>query len=381
MKLFSLLSFAAVIFFSSLSLANTLSEIRTYGSSQIKNPNADMWDKKNDAVADAKKQATYKLARKVLKPEVYEQSTERIEKEILPYSGRYLISSTIESHSAAEDGNYRSYNAYVLFKYSLENFKSLLQSRGFAVSELQRHRVAAFIEVLDVTTVKSYSWWTEATPKLHPVVGPLQAKLKASLNEQGYDLIPIQFVDGNKGFKYMASSMGAQYYVDGSVKIEKQGESYKVSGGLFNFHEALSQKLVSSVDLKKFGKAQSSRAPASRAKAKDLLGEAFGDAAKKMNASENADHLDQGVAQIDFIGVRSPVQLKKIKNAILMNLKSEVSTLTERRIENGQVTFQARTTLSPRKLLVLMNAKLSGLGTSRGVLKEDGKTLSFRSIN
>ncbi len=103
------------------------------------------------------------------------------------------------------------------------------------------------------------------------------------------------------------------------------------------------------------------------------------DAAQKMNASENVDHLTQGLAEISFEGVRSPVELQQIKSAVRANLKDKVSSFMERRIENGHVTFYARTALSPRRLLSVMNSRSSGLGSYRGVLQEDGKSLSFSS--
>ncbi len=359
--------------------------------SQIKNENADMWDKKNHAVANAKEKATYRLAAKVLKPEIFEEVKERLEKEVVPYSSRYLISSTVKSHGVEESGDYKAYHAQVSFKYSLDNFRNLLKDKGFSVSDLQRHKVAAFIEVLDVTRVKSYRWWKDRSPKLHPVLKPLQTKLSESLKEKGYELIPVQIFKTTNGFKDMASSMGAQYYINGSVKIEKSNNGYKVRGGIFNFHEALSQKLVSAVDLKKFGsqlqeKEEKRRETASvkgvaPPKSKDLLKEAFMDAAQKMNASENVDHLTQGLAKINFKGVKSPVELRNIKTAIKTNLKDKVSSLMERRIENGQVTFYARTALSPRRLLSVMNSRSSGLGSYKGALQEDGKSLSFSSSN
>ncbi len=357
--------------------------------SQIKNENADMWDKKNHAIANAKEKATLRLAAKVLKPEVFEEVKERLEKEVVPYSSRYLISSTVKSHGVEESGDYKAYHAQVSFKYSLDNFRNLLKDKGFSVSDLQKHKVAAFIEVLDVSRVKSYRWWKDRSPKLHPVLKPLQVKLAESLKEKGYELIPVQIFKATNGFKDMASSMGAQYYINGSVKIEKSKSGYKVRGGIFNFHEALSQKLVSAVDLKKFGSQLQQKESRKREmasvkgeeppKSKDLLKEAFMDAAQKMNASENVDHLTQGLAEISFEGVRSPVELQQIKSAVRANLKDKVSSFMERRIENGHVTFYARTALSPRRLLSVMNSRSSGLGSYRGVLQEDGKSLSFSS--
>lgn len=374
--------------------AASLAEMKVYGMSQIKKSDADMWDKKNDAVKNAKEKATLTLAARVLKAEIFSEEKERIKKEITKYSSRYLISSTVKSHGVDEDGDFKSYHAQVVFKYSIENFRNLLKNKGFTVEDLQRHKVAAFIEVLDASAVKSYSWWRDKSSKVHPVLMPLRAKLTKALKEEGYELLPVRQLRTNSGIKSMAGAMGAQYYVSGSVEIEKSARGgYIVKDGIFNFHEALSQKLVSKVDLKKFGtqlkkEEEMSRGVASVEKtpvplnaSKDLLGKAFVTAAKKMNASENVDHLTQGMAQISFYGVNSPVELKGIKMAFKENLATYVSSLMERRIENGTVTFYARTKLTPARLLTVMNARRAGLGRYRGVLKEDGKTLSFSTRN
>lgn len=374
--------FLTVLFLSINVWAANLAEIKVYGVSQVKSENADMWDKKNHAVKNAKEKATYKLAAKALKPEVYAEARERLKKEILPYSNRYLISSTTKSHGLEQDGDYKAYHAQVVFKYSLENFRNLLKSKGFSADDLQRHKVVSFIEVLDLTAVKSYSWWRDRNPKLHPVLKPLQAKLNEALKENGYELLPVRLIRNVSGMKDIASSLGAQYYVNGTVRIERVGSGYKVKGGAFNFHEALSQKLVSKVDLEKFGadldEKNSARGTASVERKKDLLKDAFTNATQKMNSSENVENLSQGLAQISFYGVNNPVDLSLIKKAIKTNLKSHVSSLVERRIENGKVSFYARTSLSPTRLLSMMNSRSAGLGNYRGVLKEDGKSLAFR---
>jgi hypothetical protein len=100
-----------------------------------------------------------------------------------------------------------------------------------------------------------------------------------------------------------------------------------------------------------------------------------------MNSIENVDHLNQGVAEISFNGVDNPIELKAIKLAIQTNLRAQISSLTERKIEKGRVLFHARTSLSPVRLLSMMNSKKYGLEGYRGVLKNDGKTLSFTSIS
>jgi len=368
--------------------AATLSEMTIYGSSIVKNETDDMWDKKNAAIYDAKKRATFKLASRVLKPEAMESLNTDIIKKILPLSSRYLVSSTVLSHGLQETENYKVYNARVEFKYSLENFKKLLRVKDFAADVFKKHKVAAFIEVMDLNQIKTFSWWEEKSPNLHPVLKPLQARLAKALEEEGYELAPARNFAGKLGVKEMSRLMGAQYYISGFIKIKKVDGSFKVKDGVFNFHEALSQKLVSQIDLKKFGEDMreeqiQSRSIASTKAApnKDLLKKAFKDAVKTMNASENIDHLNHGVAQISFSGVKSPLEMLNIKRVIMTNLKEDIVSLVERNISNGEVTFVARTGLSPRRLLSLMNSSNMGLGSYRGVMKEDGKTLYFSGSN
>jgi hypothetical protein len=368
--------------------AATLSEMTVYGSSIVRDEKDDMWDKKNAAVYDAKKRATFKLAARVIKPEVLGALNEDITKKIVPLSSRYLVSSTVLNHGLQETDNYKAYNARVEFKYSLENFKNLLKSKGFDPSVFKKHKVAAFIEVMDLNEIKTFSWWKEKAPSLHPVLKPLQARLATALEDEGYELVPARNFAGQLGMKEMAQQVGAQYYVSGFIKIDKGNGSFKVKDGMFNFHEALSQKLVSQVDLKTFGEDMKeeqfqnrSVASAVQAPNKDLLKEAFRDAVKTMNASENLDHLSHGVAQLSFSGVKSPLEMQNIKRVIMTNLKDDIISLVERNIENGEVTFVARTGLSPVKLLSLMNSSRMGLGSYRGVMKEDGKTLYFSGKN
>jgi len=374
----------------SLSYATTLSEMTVFGSSVVKGENEDMWDKKNSAVYDAKKRATFKLAARVLKPEALVTLNKDITRKVVPFSSRYLVSSTVLSHGLQESDDYKAYNARVEFKYSLENFKKLLVSKGFESDAFQKHKVAAFIEVMDLNEIKTFSWWKESKPSLHPVLKPLQAKLALALGEEGYELVPARNFAGRTGVKEMSRLMGAQYYVSGFIRIKKSEGSFKVKDGVFNFHEALSQKLVSQVDLKKFGEEMKAETPlqensrglaSASAKSKDLLKKAFNAAVKRMNASENVDHLSHGVAKISFAGVRSPAELKNIKRVIMTNLKDDIISLVERNISRDEVTFVARTGLSPRRLLSLMNSSNMGLGSYRGVMKEDGKTLHFSGNN
>jgi len=373
-----------------VSSAATLSEMTIFGSSVVKGENEDMWDKKNAAVYDAKKKATFKLAARVLKPEALMTLNKEITRRVVPVSSRYLVSSTVLSHGLQESDGYKAYNARVEFKYSLENFKKLLISKGFDSEVFQKHKVAAFIEVMDLDEIKTFSWWKDAKPSLHPVLKPLQLKLAQALGEEGYELVPARNFAGRIGIKEMSRLMGAQYYVSGFIRIKKGEGSFKVKDGVFNFHEALSQKLVSQVDLKKFGEEMRTDTPVQSpargiasvsTKRKDLLKEAFNAAVKRMNASENVDHLSHGVAQISFAGVRSPVELKNIKRVIMTNLKDDIVSLVERNISRDEVTFVARTGLSPRRLLSLMNSSNMGLGSYRGVMKEDGKTLYFSGNN
>lgn len=365
-------------------LGATLSEMQVYGSSLIKSDSDDMWDKKNQAIYDAKKRATFKLARRVFKPEAMPSLEKKIKKLVVPFSNRYLVSSTLLTHGLDESSEQKVYNARVSFKYSLKNFKKLLKSKGFESSVFQKHKVAAFIEVMDVGAVKTFSWWNEQQPKLHPVLKPLQMKLAQALDEEGYELMSPRIFRNSMGMKEMSRLMGAQYYVSGFIKINKVADSFKVKAGVFNFHEALSQKLVSRVDLKKFMNAPQqvvSRGVASVETKNDLLKNAFKGAVKTMNANENVDHLSHGVANLQFEGVSSPAEMELIKKTILTGLKEDVATLVERNIKNGDVTFVARTQLSPRRLLSLMNSSNIGLGTYIGTLKEDGKTLYFSQRN
>lgn len=370
------------------SVAETLSEMSVYGSSIVRDDSEDMWDKKNDAIYDAKKRATFKLAEKVINPENLESLKKEITRKVVPFSSRYLVSSTVLSHGLNETDDYKAYGARVEFKYSLENFKNLLKTKGFEPSVFKKHKVAAFIEVMDVGEIKTFSWWQEKNPSLHPVLKPLQLKLAKALEEEGYELVPARNFAGKLGVKEMARLMGAQYYVSGFIKIKKAEGSFKVKDGMFNFHEALSQKLVSQVDLKKFGEDLRDEQTQSRAVAttrstpnNDLLQEAFKDAVKTMNASENVDHLNHGVAELSFTGVKSPLEMTNIKRVIMTNLKDDISSLVERNIAKGEVTFVARTSLSPQRLLSLMNSSNMGLGSYRGVMKEDGKTLYFSGSN
>jgi hypothetical protein len=369
--------------------AATLSEMQVYGSSLIKSDSDDMWDKKNQAIYDAKKRATFKLARRVFKPEAMPELEKKIKRLVVPFSNRYLVSSTLLTHGLDESNEQKVYNARVSFKYSLANFKKLLKSKGFESSVFQKHKVAAFIEVMDVGAVKTFSWWNEKEPKLHPVLKPLQMKLAQALDEEGYELMSPRIFRSSMGMKDMSRLMGAQYYVSGFIKINKVSDNFKVKAGVFNFHEALSQKLVSRVDLEKFmSEPQTDQQPNRQiasvptvVQKQDLLKSAFKGAVKTMNANENVDHLSHGVANLQFEGVSSPAEMALIKKTILTNLKQDVATLVERNIKNGDVTFVARTLLSPRRLLSLMNSSNIGLGTYIGTLKEDGKTLYFSQRN
>lgn len=380
----------SLLFLISSSYADQLREMRAYGSSIIKNENDDMWDKKNDAIYNAKKRATLQLAQKAFKPETLESLEKRITKEIAPYSGNYIISTEVLSHGVEEEGEFKAYNAKVLLKYSFENFKNFLLRKGMKPDNLKQFKVAAFIEVLDETNVQSHTWWNQKSPSLHPVLKPLQDKLAVALKEEGYDLLPIRVFNGDTGMKDMAKAMGAQYYINGSVKIEESVPSkFKVKGGLFNFHEALSQKLVSQVDLKKFSQAfKQEPAPARptrglasvepQPKRKDVIKEAFKDAARTMNSVENVEQLSQGLAKIQIEGLNSPVQLKVLKETIYSNLRDDMSTLVEREIKNGSVTLYMRTGLSPRRLLQKMVFMRSQ--GYQGEVSDDGESVHFRKI-
>lgn len=368
----------------------SLSEMKVFGSSSVNSETDDLWDKKNSAIYDSKKRATFNLAARVLKPEAVENLRKDIKRKILPLSSRYLVSSTVLSHGLEETDTYKVYNAHVSFKYSLENFKNLLKSKGFPSELFQKHKVAAFIEVMDIGQIRTFSWWNEQKPELHPVLKPLQLRLAKALKEEGYELMPIRLFRGQFGMKDMARFMGAQYYISGFIKIKKGEGAFKVKDGVFNFHEALSQKLVSKVDLKKFSTAtRAAEEPPSRGIAsvrqpqqnKDLLKQAFKDAVKTMNASENVDHLSHGVAELSFSGLQSPLEMFNIKKVIMTSLKEDIISLVERKISDGEVTFVARTQLSPQRLLSLMNSSNIGLGSYRGVMKEDGKTLHFSIRN
>ena len=368
--------------------AATLSEMTIYGSSIVKDENEDMWDKKNAAVYDAKKRATFKLAARVIKPEALADLNKDIVRKVVPLSSRYLVSSTVLNHGLQETDDYKAYNARVEFKYSLENFKNLLKSKGFDPAVFQKYKVAAFIEVMDLNEIKTFSWWKEQSPSLHPVLKPLQMRLAKALEAEGYELVPARRFPGQIGLKEMSGLVGAQYYISGFIKIEKKDGSFKVKDGMFNFHESLSQKLVSQIDLKKFGEDMKAEQVQARSVSsstqelnKDLLKEAFRDAVKTMNATENLDHLSHGVAKISFSGVKSPEEMINIKRAIMTNLKDDIISLVERNISNGEVTYVARTGLSPNKLLSLMNSSRMGLGNYRGVMKEDGQTLHFSGNN
>ncbi len=377
------LFFLSVLIFSTYANAVSLSTINIYEISKIKNENVDMWDKKNDAIKNAKKKATLRLAAKVLKPEVFKEAKKRLEKKVVPYSSRYLISFVVKSHGVEESGDFKAYYVNIEFKYSLKNLRNFLKDKGFQINDLKKHKVIAFVEILDATVVKSYRWWRDENLDLHPVIMPFQIKLLESLKEEGYELIPIQILKAFDGFKSTASQMGAQYYIKGSLRIKRKDNMYKVNSGSFNFYQTLSQKLVSTIDLKKIGyllgeKEDKENINVKPKELEDLLKKAFVGAAKKMKASENVDHLNFGLTQISFQGVNSPLQLKNIKAVIRSGLKDNISSLVERHIQNGKVVFYARTTLTPQRLLSVMNSRVFGLGTYKGALKEDGKSLLFR---
>lgn len=391
MKFFAAL--IVIIFSVQITYADRLREATVYGSSIVRNDSEDMWDKKNEAIYDAKKKATLQLAQKVFKPETFETYKKRIKKEIIPYSGNYIVTTEVLSHGLEEEGEFQSYNAKVQIKYSFENFKNFLLRKGLKPDNLELLKVAAFIEVMDLTEVTTYSWWTEEKPSLHPVLKPLQAKLGASLKEEGYELLPIRVFNNKLGMKDMAKAMGAQYYINGSIKIVDAGSAkYKVKEGLFNFHETLSQKFVTQVDLKKFSKelqgqesaasAYPSRGIASLSEAKkvarhDVIAEAFMDAARTMSSVENIDQLSQGLTEIHIQGLSSPVQLKALKQEIYSNLRESMSSLTERKIQSDKVTLLMRTSLRPRQLVQKM-AFMRSQGY-KGEVSPDGEAVYFKN--
>ncbi len=382
-----ILIFLSIVVFSIYVNAVGLSTMKIYETSQIKNENIDMWDKKNHAIKNAKKKATLNLAKKVLKPETFQKAKERLEKEVVPHSSRYLISFVVKSHGVEESGDFKAYYVNVEFKYSLKNFRNFLKDKGFQTSDLKKHKIIAFIEILDATDVKSYRWWESKNLDIHPIMMSFQTKLLESLKGEGYELIPVQRLKIFDGLKNIASRMGAQYYISGSLKIKKKNNMYKVNSGIFNFYEVFSQKLVSTIDLNKFGyllaekEGENKEVVNVKPKEKDLLKKAFVNAARKIKASENMQHLiSLGLTEVSFQGVKSPLELKNVKALIRSNLKGNLSSLIERHIENGKVIFYVRTVLTPQRLLSVMNSRAFGLKAYKGVLQKDGKSLLFRTI-
>jgi len=368
----------------------------TTGYSAITTENYDEWDKKNSAVYDAMKNLTYSLATKIMSEEEIENSKELIDRKVVPSSNMYILNTEVLSHGVERDGELESYQAQVNFTYSTANFKKLLNSKGVLFQNFVEPKVAAFIEVKDEDNLQIYKWWEEQSPKLHPALAPIHARLERALKEQGYEMVSLKKYNSSNPLspKSMAEKAGAHYYINGEILVSKTSpKSLKLKNGEFYFHETMSQKLVSKMNVMDFKKAyqktltrppvvqreiaslnKSSRGPASissRGPASvedsekaptqplpsDLLTDSFRKAVRTMNVVGDPESLAQGLTLITVKGVKNPLELQKVKDSFSALAFKGLDKFVERSITPGEVTFIARSKQSINSLKSLIERK------------------------
>lgn len=382
------------------------------GFSPIKSEKYDQWDEKNSAIYDAKKTLTFDLAKRYLTPESIEENEKLIEKSVLPFSNLYILNTDIIKHGPERDGEYESYQARVNFEYSLENFKKLLKSKGVLFQDLAKPKVMAFIEVVDESRLKVYNWWQEDNPKLHPVLNPIQDRLKFALEEKGYELLGPKRFSSKMGAKEMAKASGAHYYISGDVKVKYSSKGVMtLSEGEFYFYETMSQKLVSKLDIMDFKKVYEKNMMAQEKKnarkmsrglasynqsdnntaqtektnadqqttaaaeqPKDVLTESFRKAVDTMSVVGDTESLTQGMTVIKVQGVRSPRQLQELKSIFESLNESGLDSFVERSLTSGEAVFLARSKFNPTVLKNIIERKTP---LKNGLYDESVNGLSF----
>lgn len=403
----TILTAASLLLFFSLN-ANAANGSKTVvGFSTIKGETYDQWDEKNNAVHDAKKNLTFSLAKKYLTPEAFEENEELIEKSVLPFSNLYILNSDVLKHGPEREGTFESYQAKVDFKYSLENFKKLLKNKGILFQDLAQPKVMAFIEVMDESRLQVYNWWQEENPKLHPVLNPIQDRLRFALKEKGYELLEPRRFSSKMSAKEMAKAAGAHYYISGVVKVKynKTG-SMTLSEGDFYFYETLSQKLVSKLDIMDFKKVYQQNSIARSKKLarkntrdlasvnggedqtannevanqeeapekKDVLTESFRKAVDTMSVVGDTESLTQGMTIIKVLGVRSPRHLQEVKLIFESLNQSGLDSVVERSLTNGEAVFLARSKFETNVLKNIIERKTP---LKNGLYDESINGLSF----
>ncbi len=353
-----------------------MGEISIHGEAEVKDASSvDMWDKKNEAVKDAKEKATIALVRRLLSQEEFEPLEEKIRDEIVPKSKLFLLDSEVKKHNMTGE---HSYTASVVFKYSLKNLKAILKNNGIYFREVREPKIASFIEVMDYSKVKTHRWWDSQNTKdinVHRALVPLRREMHLGMNDQGFKLLAPRKISNPNSLKDSAIAQGAHYYIKGKLKVEDDPRGFQVKDGEFYIYEAFSQKLVATLNLKELQKEMEKareeevrlaknlnkgRSPASiesanarlEAKKPNVIRESFKDAAVKM-ASSADEGLNSGITLIKVAGITRPQQIESVKASLSDKLGSKVGNLIERRIEKGSVEFSVRTT-APTNMLVSM---------------------------
>lgn len=374
-------------------------EVRIHGVAEVKDAaNTDMWDKKNEALKDAKLKATVALVRRLLSPEEFVSLEERIRKEIAPSSARFLIGQDIQKHGL---DNPNSYSTDVVFKYSLKNLKAILNDNGIYFREVREPKIASFIEVMDYSKIKTHRWWTsdDKNIEVHRALVPLRKEMMLGMQDQGFKLLPPMKVINENSLKDSAIAQGAHYYIKGKLKVVDDPKGFQVNDGEFYIYEAFSQKLVATLDLKelqrKMNKIQaeeqktaarnvSNRGPASipsvKPEKQNVIRASFKEAALKMASSSNQS-LNSGITIIKVSGVNQPEQIEAVRASLQNKLGSKVGSVIERRIEKGSVEFSVRTSSPTNTLINLINrASYNGedIALQEAELMANGKGLSVR---
>lgn len=369
-----------------------ISDLRIYGSANLEPTDSaekvDMWDKKNEALENAKERATIALVKRILSATELTQYKEKIEELIVPRADRFLVSSEVMGHGA---GN-KYYNVEVLYKYSLSNLKELLRVQGVLFKEVKEPKVVSFVEVMDFSKVESSRWWLERESiSLHPALKPLRKKMAAGFKEKGMILLPPAQISNPTSLKESAIAQGAHYYVKGVLKVEDDPRGFQVKKGEFFIYEALSQKMVTSIDLEQVladakrrekveaarNKSMVQRGLASLPKKQDkrVIQSAFKDAAVKMSQTNTREILNSGVSLIRVDGISQPAHIAFVKAYLGKNLGNAVASVIERRIARGSVLFSLRTNSSPLQLARILNGSGQNPGLVETRLMDNGKGL------